>query len=101
MVPFNNPIPQSTPKSKASSGLFALVEAEKLMQIALLIPSSVGICWLIGSGLDSWLHQKWIAIAGIVFGGISGLTYVVRMALAAEKSSRPKSNDNGGTGGSK
>jgi hypothetical protein len=101
MVPFNNPIPQSTPKSKASSGLFALVEAEKLMQIALLIPSSVGICWLIGAGLDSWLHQKWIAIAGIVFGGISGLTYVVRMALAAEKSSRPKSNDNGGTGGSK
>ena len=101
MVPFNNPIPQSTPQSKASNGLFALVEAEKLMQIALLIPSSVGICWLIGAGLDSWLHQKWIAIAGIVFGGISGLTYVVRMALAAEKSSRPNSNDNGGTGGSK
>jgi hypothetical protein len=101
MVPFNNPIPQSTPKSKASSGLFALVEAEKLMQIALLVPSSVGICWLIGAGLDSWLHQKWIAIAGIVFGGISGLVYVVRMALAAEKSSRPKSNGDSSAGGPK
>jgi hypothetical protein len=101
MVPFNNPIPQSPAKSKASSGLFALVEAEKLMQIALLVPSSVCICWLIGAGLDLWLHQKWISIAGIIFGSISGLTYVVRMALAAEKNSRPTGNDTNTADGSK
>ena len=101
MVPFNNPIPETTSKTRASSGLFALVEAEKLMQIALLVPSSVGICWLIGAGLDQWLHQKWISIAGIVFGGISGLVYVVRMALAAEKSSRPKSNGENSANGPK
>ena len=101
MVPFNRPIPQSTPRSKTSSGLFALVEAEKLMQIALLVPSSVGICWLIGAGLDQWLDQKWISIADIIFGSIAGLTYVVRMALAAEKSSRPNSNDTNTTGGPK
>jgi len=101
MVPFNNPIPETTSKTKTSSGLFALVEAEKLMQIALLVPSSVGICWLIGAGLDQWLHQKWISIAGIIFGGISGLVYVVRMALAAEKSSRPKSNGENSANGPK
>jgi F0F1-type ATP synthase assembly protein I len=94
-MPFNRPIPESKPQSKAAAGLSGLVEAEKLMQIALLLPSSVGIGWLIGAGLDSWLHQSWIGIAGIVFGGISGLVYVVRMAVSAEKASRPagKSGD--------
>jgi F0F1-type ATP synthase assembly protein I len=89
MVPFNRPIPESTPRPKTSSGLSALVEAEKWMQVALVVPCSVGIGWLLGAWLDSTLHKGWISIAGVVFGGISGLVYVVRTALAAEKASRP------------
>jgi hypothetical protein len=37
------------------------------------------------------LHQSWISLAGIVFGGVSGLVYVVRLALTAEKD--PKNAD--------
>jgi hypothetical protein len=33
-----------------------------------------------------------------VFGGISGLVYVVRMALTAEKNLRPDGTGDGGTG---
>jgi ATP synthase protein I len=101
MVPFNRPIPESTAPRKRHAGLSALVEAEKWMQIALVVPCSVGIGWLIGALLGNWLHQKWISIAGVVFGGISGLVYVVRMALTAEKALRPDStsgNDAGSTG---
>jgi hypothetical protein len=94
-MPFNRPIPDAKPRSKASAGLSGLIEAEKLMQIALLLPSSAFIGWLIGAWADSRLHTSWIGIAGIVFGGVSGLVYVVRLALA---SSRDSENGKGSPG---
>src|ERR1039458_10835434 len=97
-MPFNRPIPESKPRTKPASALASLVEAEKMMQIAILLPAAAFIGWLIGAWLDSHLHQSWIAIFGIVFGGISGLVGVVRMALAAERNSRPGSNIHNRTG---
>jgi len=80
-----------------SSGVSAIVQAEKGIQIALLIPSSVAICWLIGAWADKHFHQTWIAIAGIIFGAVSGLAYVFRMAIQSDRSSR---NDKGSQAGS-
>ena len=80
-MPFNNPIPDSKPRSNSSSGIGVLVQAEKLVQIAILLPSAAFIGWLAGAWADSRLHQSWIGIAGIVFGGISGLVYVIRLAM--------------------
>jgi len=54
-----------------------------MMQIALLLPSAAFIGWLLGAWVGSKLHQPWMGLAGIVFGGISGLVYVVRLAIAA------------------
>lgn len=81
-MPFNRPIPDPKPQSKAGSGIETLIQAEKLMQIAILLPSAAFIGWLAGAWLDSKLHQSWISLAGIVFGGISGLVYVVRLVLS-------------------
>jgi hypothetical protein len=86
-MPFNRPIPDDQPRRKTSAGLEGLVQAEKLMQIALLLPSSALIGWLAGAWADSHFHQSWIGIAGCVFGGISGLVYVVRLALASGRDS--------------
>jgi ATP synthase protein I len=86
-MPFNNPIPDSNrdpaPRRKSSGGLDTLVQAEKLMQIAILLPSSAFIGWLLGALGDKVLHQSWIALAGMVFGGISGLVYVVRLVISS------------------
>jgi hypothetical protein len=82
-MPFIRPNPDAKPRSKPSSGLASLVEAEKMMQIAILLPSAAFIGWLAGVWADSLLHQSWIALAGIIFGGVSGLVYVVRLVLAA------------------
>ncbi|MGA2850746.1 MAG: AtpZ/AtpI family protein [Terracidiphilus sp.] len=60
----------------------SLADAEKLMQIAILLPSSAFIGWLLGAWLGSHLHQAWMPLAGILFGGISGLVYVVRLGMA-------------------
>jgi F0F1-type ATP synthase assembly protein I len=81
-MPFNRPIPDNEPKPKDSGGIATLIQAEKLMQIAILLPSAAFVGWLIGAFLDSKLHQTWIGLAGIVFGGISGLVYVVRLVIA-------------------
>ena len=83
-MPYNRPIPKSNARQKSSSGLETLVQAEKLMQIALLLPSAAFIGWLLGAWADSKLHQSWIGLAGIVFGGISGLVYVIQMVLSTK-----------------
>ncbi len=87
-MPFNRPIPDPAPRRKISSGIETLVQAEKLMQIAILLPSAAFIGWLLGAWADRAWHQSWIGIAGIVFGGISGLVYVVRLVIATGDDSK-------------
>ena len=81
-MPYNRPIPDPAPRRKNSSGLDTLVQAEKLMQIAILLPSAAFIGWLLGAWADKALHQSWIGLAGMLFGGISGLVYVVRLVIS-------------------
>jgi len=81
-MPYNRPIPDDKPPRKMSSGLNTLVQAEKLMQIAILLPSAAFVGWLLGAWADRAWHQSWLGIAGIVFGGISGLVYVVRLVIS-------------------
>ena len=94
MVPFNSPIPDSKPPRGSSSGVKSLADAEKLMQVAILLPASAFVGWLAGAWLDSRFHQTWIALLGILFGGISGLVYVVRLAMRTG----PKADNGSDTG---
>ncbi|HEY1649812.1 MAG TPA: AtpZ/AtpI family protein [Terracidiphilus sp.] len=94
-MPFHRPIPDSKPRGKSSGIVDAIVQAEKMIQIALVLPCAAFIGWLAGAWLDSRLHQSWIGLVGIVFGGVSGLVYVIRLALATNKDS-----GNGGSGAS-
>jgi ATP synthase protein I len=99
-MPFNRPIPNSKEPSKMQGGVSAIVEAEKLLQIALVLPCAAVIGWLIGAWADKHFQQTWISIAGIVFGAISGLVFVIRMALSAERNSRAGADTQNGTGSS-
>jgi ATP synthase protein I len=109
VVPYHNPIPDRE-KSDNSGGsrvppqrqgpvaggpaIFgAWVQAEKVMQIVLLLPSAAFIGWLGGYFLDRWLHQSWIAMAGIVFGIFAGLVGAVRMAIAYGAASATSDQD--------
>jgi F0F1-type ATP synthase assembly protein I len=96
-MPYNRPIPDDKPRDKASKGLVeGLVQAEKMMQIALVLPSAVLIGWLGGMWLDKRLHQSWITLAGFILGSISGLASAIRMAMAG--AADPKSEDKNGNG---
>jgi len=84
-VAYNRPIPEKKERGMFGLSLDAVVQAEKMIQIALLLPSAAFIGWLMGAWLAGKLHTKWIGPAGIVFGGVAGLVGAVRMAVAAGK----------------
>lgn len=91
---FNRPIPESMRGDqrggrKQPGGLSLYVQAEKMLQIAFVLPCALVIGWLLGAWADRALHQSWMTIAGVILGCVSGLVFVVRMALAAEKGTAP------------
>jgi ATP synthase protein I len=92
MTPYHNPIPERKVRDKAAGGMESLVQAEKLLQIAFILPSSMVIGWLAGAWAASKLHQSWMTIAGVIFGCVSGLVYVVRLAIDAEKNAAAAKN---------
>lgn len=90
MVAYHRPIPErkqrggagGSAKDGLGGGLFnAWVQAEKMLQIAMMLPSAGFIGWLCGYGLDRWLGLTWIATVGAIFGIIAGLVAAVRMAM--------------------
>jgi len=96
-MPFNRPLPDSDSRSKRSSGIDAIVKAETGIQIALILPSSVVICWLIGAWADKHFHQSWISIVGVVFGAISGLVYIIQYVVRADRQDRNEAAARNGT----
>jgi len=95
MVTYHNPIPERKQRDKAGGApsgdpaqggfaggmMGAWIQAEKMIQIAMVLPCAAFIGWLPGFWLDRHFHQTWMAIAGVVFGIIAGLVGVIRMAM--------------------
>jgi F0F1-type ATP synthase assembly protein I len=74
------PEPEKSSISRSES-MKLLIKAERLTQIAFVMPAAVLVGWGIGALLDMWLHQHWIYIVGLVLGAAGGLTEAVRQAL--------------------
>lgn len=83
-MPYHPPIPDPK-QSKASGMVGALVQAEKLVQIALVLPCAAFIGWLIGDWLGRRFHLPLLGALGVAFGGAAGLVYVIRLAMDAAK----------------
>lgn len=83
-MPYTRPIPERKASSFAG-GLRNFAEAEKLMQVAFVLPSAVFVGWLAGAWVGSKCHQGWVQIVGLFLGCAAGMVHVVRMALEAER----------------
>jgi F0F1-type ATP synthase assembly protein I len=98
-MPDNNPMLERKSRGKAAGGIESLVQAEKLLQIAFILPSAMVVGWLAGAWADMKLHQSWMTIAGLIFGCTAGLVYVVRLAMDAEKRAGSATKNSGSGSG--
>lgn len=86
--------PGSRPKVQKRNALTqGVAGAERIMEIAFIMPAALVVGWLIGAGLDKWLHQHWIYIAGIVFGFVAGFIEVLRSAIRYSNRSEKEDPD--------
>ena len=112
MMPYHNPIPERKQRGIAGEGepardglaggglISAWVQAEKMIQIALVLPCAAFIGWLPGAWLDRHFHQSWIAMTRILFGIVAGLVGAVRMAVVyANSPAMDKLDENGNEAG--
>ena len=90
-------LPPQLPRKRKNGSVEALIKAEKLTQIAFILPVSVLVGWLLGALADRLLHQHWIFVAGLILGAVAGFVQLFRMiaepsllAGAAPDSSAPK-----------
>ena len=79
LMAFNAPNPDRKTEPIGKS----YMQAEKLIQIALVLPIAVLIGWGFGALMDRWLHQTWITFVGLLLGIAAGMLEAVRMALRA------------------
>jgi len=93
-------MPDETPNQKPATGrpsgvVDTIVRAERMMQIAFILPAAVLVGWLAGAGLDKWLHQHWIYLAGIILGCVAGFIEIFRLVLGPEKSGNQENSGKG------
>jgi F0F1-type ATP synthase assembly protein I len=77
-MPQDSPAPQPRKRSALTDGV---ASAERLIELAFIMPAGVGVGWLAGAGLDKLFHQHWIYLAGILFGFVAGFIEVLRSAM--------------------
>jgi ATP synthase protein I len=89
-MPFHRPIPEdklpARPGHSRAPGMHSLVQAEKVMQIAFVLPCAMLLGWGLGWCVDHYLHVGWATIVGLVLGLVAGMVSVIRTAVTAMNS---------------
>jgi len=47
-------------------------------QLGFVFPAATVVGWLIGAGLDKWLHTTWLYIVGLLLGIVAGFVELIR-----------------------
>jgi F0F1-type ATP synthase assembly protein I len=76
MVAMDDPNSSGGKKKKGTLG--DLVQAESMVQLALMLPAGCVIGALGGSALDKHFHTGWIGVVGILLGAVAGFIGIYR-----------------------
>lgn len=76
--------PTEGPKNSGGGENF-WVQAARYSQLALVFPAAVVVGWLVGAGLDRWLHTTWLYLAGILLGIAAGFVELIRAFMRDAK----------------
>lgn len=79
----------------------SLAQAEKLMQIAFVLPSGMLLGWGAGYVADKIMHTHWATVTGLILGIVLGMVSVIRTAMAAMKMPGTEKSDANKSGSGK
>ena len=60
------------------------IQIARYSQLALVLPAATFVGWLIGVGLDRWLHTKWLYLVGLIAGIAAGFAELIRTVMSSE-----------------
>lgn len=61
-----------------------LVQLANYSQLAFIFPAATVVGWLIGAGLDHWLHTTWLYLVGLILGIIAGFVELIRLVTSSD-----------------
>lgn len=61
-----------------------LVQLARYSQLAFIFPAATFAGWLIGAGLDRWLHTTWLYLLGLILGIVAGFVELIRTVTSSE-----------------
>ncbi len=71
---YHSPVPDDPQKNNP------WIQLARYSQLAVVFPAATVVGWLIGAGLDRWLHTTWLYIVGLILGSIAGFVELIRAA---------------------
>jgi ATP synthase protein I len=77
-------MPGPPPEGRDSEKRSFLVLAARYSGLALALPASTFVGWVIGTLLDKWLHTTWLYLAGLIVGSIAGFVELIRAVTSSE-----------------
>ena len=61
-----------------------LVLVARYSGLALALPASTFVGWVIGTLLDKWLHTSWLYLVGLILGIVAGFVELIRAVTSSE-----------------
>ena len=77
--------PMPSPNDESAEKKSTWVQLANYSQLAFIFPAATMVGWLIGAGLDRWLHTSWLYLAGLILGIIAGFAELIRTAMSDSK----------------
>ena len=77
-------MPGPSPEERNQQRRSFLVLVARYSGLALALPASTFVGWVIGTLLDRWLHTSWLYLVGLILGSIAGLVELIRAVTGPE-----------------
>jgi F0F1-type ATP synthase assembly protein I len=61
-----------------------IIQVARYSQLAFLLPAATFVGWLLGAGLDRWLHTSWLYLGGLLLGIAAGFVELIRTVMSSE-----------------
>ncbi len=58
------------------------VQFARYSQLAFILPAATAAGWLIGLGLDKWLHTTWLYLLGLLLGIAAGFVELIKTVVS-------------------